>query len=970
MTPLRQRVRTTAQEQQPVERTNPFAGARAFRREERQNFFGRRQELADLVALVSAKQLLILHAPSGAGKSSLVNASLLHRLGAHTDGRHPHPPGTFDVLGVANVHPGAVRKQSGWPSSDEVPNVYVTAALDSIGQGARSRYTTLGGYLASREKKYDEFGAELPKLIVFDQFEEILEPYGRDDWLECRDALFVELETVLRHDPLLHVMLVIREDHLATMERLTEPVPARLRVRYRLDKLTREQARTAIREPAERSGLPIDDEALDTLLQELSQQRLGGIDNVIPSEFVEPAQLSVVCRQLWDQADAEAADVDTPPQPGIRVDHLRELGGVAGTLQKYYDNAVTTESRRSVARRLRQFFEVQLISDRGTRQLVPFDEAADATRGVPNAVLDRLEEPWGLVRQERRGDTTYLELSHDGFIQPIRRANFEARERQRRSRMKWSAGLTVAVIAVAAFVVYALTLPSTAPLDGTVGTPLDFDLPGFQSQRVKFTGEPGQIVTLEARALEADEATLLTLDIYDDDNDLLGTGTFTRSDSLMRAVSLPPTGALAAVVDNPADTPVHVELSTEPLDVVRTQQIRLGERIEGTVEKGDVVRLQFRADSGTILAVNVTSSTEAAETFVQLLDPDGNMPPMSDPTAERASGIPRVVLQRSGQYTILVSGSGPYALTVAELDAHDLDDGPLDAEIAPGEVQNAILAGRQGQVVGIALRPRDPSVRVNLELRDATDTVIATDSAGPGAELRLVSVLPASGPYHVVVWGISAGDYTLQVEAPEVTDVSLSERVISGDATGPQVYSIATDVGDVIQFRLQSVTEAADVHIIASDGTALGRIFAWPAHTDAVDSMVVVGTAREPTLLLVDGSGPYEVSITRQEVIEIADDITVTGEIAAPGDVVAYRHSASAGERLSLRTTTSPDSGLDTMLEVWSPDGSLLEENDDSADSTDAIIPSVEITTSGDQLIVVSGWDTTVGDYELSVTTD
>ena len=66
---------------------NPYVGPRAFAAGER--LFGRDRELADLVDLVIAERIVLLYAPSGAGKSSLLHAGLIPRLRA--EGLVPRP---------------------------------------------------------------------------------------------------------------------------------------------------------------------------------------------------------------------------------------------------------------------------------------------------------------------------------------------------------------------------------------------------------------------------------------------------------------------------------------------------------------------------------------------------------------------------------------------------------------------------------------------------------------------------------------------------------------------------------------------------------------------------------------------------------------------------------------------------------------------------------------------------------------
>ncbi|MBC8078541.1 MAG: ATP-binding protein, partial [Chloroflexales bacterium] len=63
---------------------NPYLGPRAFSEDEREQrlFFGRDREREQLLDLLIARRLVLLHAPSGAGKTSLIQAGIIPRLRA------------------------------------------------------------------------------------------------------------------------------------------------------------------------------------------------------------------------------------------------------------------------------------------------------------------------------------------------------------------------------------------------------------------------------------------------------------------------------------------------------------------------------------------------------------------------------------------------------------------------------------------------------------------------------------------------------------------------------------------------------------------------------------------------------------------------------------------------------------------------------------------------------------------------
>src|SRR5829696_2894934 len=60
------------------QKKNPYVGARAFLPKEQ--LFGREREVGDLLNLILSERLVLLYAPSGAGKTSLIQAGLRHHL--------------------------------------------------------------------------------------------------------------------------------------------------------------------------------------------------------------------------------------------------------------------------------------------------------------------------------------------------------------------------------------------------------------------------------------------------------------------------------------------------------------------------------------------------------------------------------------------------------------------------------------------------------------------------------------------------------------------------------------------------------------------------------------------------------------------------------------------------------------------------------------------------------------------------
>ena len=78
--------------------TNPYVGPRSF--ETGDALYGRDREVGQLASLLIAERIVLLHSPSGAGKTSLIQAGLLPRLA--DDFRRFWPPSAGALLVFQN----------------------------------------------------------------------------------------------------------------------------------------------------------------------------------------------------------------------------------------------------------------------------------------------------------------------------------------------------------------------------------------------------------------------------------------------------------------------------------------------------------------------------------------------------------------------------------------------------------------------------------------------------------------------------------------------------------------------------------------------------------------------------------------------------------------------------------------------------------------------------------------------------
>src|SRR5579859_7421153 len=106
----------------PASRTSPFVGPRPFTRSDTlagRDMYGRDPEIEALFNMLIAQRIVVVYSPSGAGKTSLIEAKLVPRLEAEG----------FYVLPTARV--GLITDPAAWRA--QADNRYVLSTLSTLG---------------------------------------------------------------------------------------------------------------------------------------------------------------------------------------------------------------------------------------------------------------------------------------------------------------------------------------------------------------------------------------------------------------------------------------------------------------------------------------------------------------------------------------------------------------------------------------------------------------------------------------------------------------------------------------------------------------------------------------------------------------------------------------------------------------------------------------------------------------------
>jgi WD40 repeat protein len=388
---------------------NPYIGPRSF--EQNETIYGRDRELRQLTDRLISERIVLLHAPSGAGKTSLIQAGLIPRI--QTEG--------FFVYPIVRVHLEHSDEQIGDTQGEGRQfNRYIFSTLlsleerypvkDRVKQSRLARMS-LQNYLAYRSIEDQREG---PELIVFDQFEEILtiDPFDR----EAKKAFFSHIGAVLKNRNR-WALFSMRSDYVGALEPYVRSVPTYFANTFHLDLLGVKASLDAIQKPALKYGVTFTDATAQKLVDDLRRVQVqfpdGSVDTQL-GNYIEPVQLQVVCFRVWDAKRADDMVIDETD--------LASVGDVNYSLAEYYATSVarvaeaTGESERSI----REWFNTKLISPDGVRSQARL--GAETCEGLPVAVVRQLENTH-LIRGEKRTGQIWVELSHDRLIGPVRGDN-------------------------------------------------------------------------------------------------------------------------------------------------------------------------------------------------------------------------------------------------------------------------------------------------------------------------------------------------------------------------------------------------------------------------------------------------------------------------------------------------------------------------------------------------------------------
>jgi WD40 repeat protein len=414
-------------------------------------FFGRDLEREVIEANLFASRLTVLYGQTGVGKSSLLRAGLVHALRDRAE-RNRLLQGHPDFAVVL------FDRWNGEPVEDLAAATYV-ALVDLFGEDVveSPRDEPLADLLDRWTRELDT-----DLLLVLDQAEEYFLYHGGGQF----EAELPELVT----RPLrANVLLSLREDQLAKLDRFKGRIPNLFANYLRVDHLDPRAATAAILEPLERyneltgESIEIEPALVEAILEQTLAGKvdLGRVSGAAAEAETGPVRveapyLQLVLQRLWQEERAAGSDM-------LRLGTLTALGGAEEIARTHLERALgqLDEPGRDVAASV----FLHLVTPSGTKIALPVGDLAQYT-GTPS---DELEPVLHMLARERilkpvetpHSDTANgsYEIFHDVLGEAVlawrarhtERRALEHERREARRRQRRLVGLFG--IAIAAFAV-------------------------------------------------------------------------------------------------------------------------------------------------------------------------------------------------------------------------------------------------------------------------------------------------------------------------------------------------------------------------------------------------------------------------------------------------------------------------------------------------------------------------------------
>jgi len=322
---------------------SPFKFLDSYTKDDREVFFGREKEIAELYRRVFDSRIMVVYGMSGTGKSSLIHCGLASKfresdwLNVNIRRGENLIKSMAEAIGKASLKsPGNYQKIFGANDSNEQVT-YFRKAVKNL-------------YLDYYK----------PIYFIFDQFEELF-IFGT----KKEDEIFIKvIQALLASDLQCKFIFIIREEYLGWLTTFEKSIPGFFNNRIRIEKMDIGNAKNAIEGPCKIHNITVEEGFAETLLEKLSA---GETD-------VELTYLQVYLDKIFRQSTGFPSPLQGEKKGGsppvFTLSLLKKTGNVSNILGSFLDDQISNLPDPDTAMTVLKAF----VSARGTKRPVNVDE--------------------------------------------------------------------------------------------------------------------------------------------------------------------------------------------------------------------------------------------------------------------------------------------------------------------------------------------------------------------------------------------------------------------------------------------------------------------------------------------------------------------------------------------------------------------------------------------------------------------
>src|SRR5262245_17036989 len=368
-----------------------------------------------MVDRLAMSRFLAVLGSSGSGKSSLVRTGLLDALEV----------GVMAEAGsrwqVVDFHPGAHPLQSlarallrGQPNSEaelKLTKAFLTRGPRSVIEWCRDGNLAEGWNL----------------LLLVDQFEELFRyrDYAGREEVEAFVALLIESANA-REVPI-YVTLTMRSEylgHCALIENLAQKINTG---HFLTPRMSREQCRIAIVEPAKVCGIDIEDSLVNQSMNDIADfAPWDERDDADPlDQLARRADQLPVLQHALNQLWVRASDQHPTGRVALKLEDYKQMGGLQGAIDSHANSILDqlSQSLRPIVEKVFRALTAGSTAAEAVRRPTPFGDLVTICEGddaAVRAVVDAYRAPGCNFLQPELGvplqADTLVDISHESLI--------------------------------------------------------------------------------------------------------------------------------------------------------------------------------------------------------------------------------------------------------------------------------------------------------------------------------------------------------------------------------------------------------------------------------------------------------------------------------------------------------------------------------------------------------------------------